>query len=52
MGNNDSTLIRVSTEYKDWLDTQIDKKGESYEDILRRLTGFKPREAAVGVAQN
>jgi len=47
MVDKNHTHIRMSTEFKRWLDTKIEKKGESYEDILRRLTGFTPRKSAV-----
>ncbi len=40
MEEQKGSTIRISQEFKDWLDKQIVGKGESYEDILRRLTNY------------
>lgn len=41
----DITTIPVSKKFHDWLKSQ-GKKGESYEDIIKRLLGHKPVEEA------
>jgi hypothetical protein len=41
-----ATTIRVSREFKTWLDQMYEHKGESYEDILKRLTGFNSSGAS------
>lgn len=35
-----TTTIRISKEFKEWLDKQ-GAKTDTYEDILRRLTNYK-----------
>lgn len=37
MVQNDKTTIQVTKELKDYLDSQASKKGETYDQILRRL---------------
>ena len=51
MADNKISTMKISKEFKSWLATHIEEKGESYEDIVRRLTGYPPREATVGVTQ-
>ena len=40
---SDITTIPVSKKFHDWLKSK-GKKGESYEDILKRLIGQEPME--------
>ncbi len=37
--NKETVTIRVSQEFKDWLEKQ-GSKADTYEDILRRLTSY------------
>ena len=45
MTEQETTTIRISQEFKDWLDKQ-GAKGDTYEDILRRLCKY-PNEYVV-----